>query len=98
MTGSSVALDTNQAIAILNDVPAAIAFYSTFAELCLPVIVLGELRYGALNSARVAENLERIDRLMQRCRVLSAGDATAASYARLRMALKQLARPIPEND
>lgn len=99
MSGNStVALDTNQAIAILNDVPAAVAFYGTFAELYLPVTVLGELRYGALNSGKVNQNLERIDRLVSRCKLLSVGDATAASYARLRLALKQMARPIPEND
>jgi predicted nucleic acid-binding protein len=49
MTGNSVVLDTNQATAILNDDRNAIAFYSTYSELCLPVTVLGELRYGATN-------------------------------------------------
>jgi tRNA(fMet)-specific endonuclease VapC len=91
-------LDTNQAIAILNDDPAAIAFYQSFAELCLPVIVMGELQYGALNSGRPAENLAKIDRLARRCTILNLTEATARSYARLRMALKKIAKPIPEND
>jgi tRNA(fMet)-specific endonuclease VapC len=98
MSGSSLALDTNQAIAILKDDPGALAFYSTFTELCLSVIVIGELRYGALNSSKVTENLGRLDRLVARCRVLVGTPATAASYARLRLLLKQLARPIPIND
>jgi tRNA(fMet)-specific endonuclease VapC len=98
MSGSSLALDTNQAIAILNDDPAALAFYAQYAELCLPVTVIGELRYGALNSAKVAENLARIDRLVARCRVLNTTDRTTQSYARLRIALKQAAKPIPMND
>jgi predicted nucleic acid-binding protein len=98
MSGSSIALDTNQAIAILNDVPAAVAFYGAFAELCLPVTVLGELRYGTLNSGKVNQNLERIDRLAGRCKLLGVGDVTATWYAKLRLALKRIARPIPEND
>lgn len=98
MIGNSVALDTNQAIAILNDDPSALSFYATFGEICLPVTVLGELRYGALNSRRIQENLDNIARLAIRCRLLAVDDATATRYARLRMALKKLARPIPEND
>jgi tRNA(fMet)-specific endonuclease VapC len=98
MIGNSAALDTNQAIAILNDVPAALAFYRGFAELTLPVVVLGELRFGALNSAKVAENLTKIDRLLARCRLLVTSDRTASVYAELRMALKRAATPIPQND
>ena len=98
MNGNSAALDTNQAIAILNDVPAAIAFYSTFDELILPATVIGELRFGALNSQRSTENLEKIDRLAARCRVLDTTATTAIAYAQIRMQLKQIGHPTPEND
>ena len=97
MSGSSLVLDTNQAIAILNDDRAALAFYSGIAELCLPVTVIGELRC-ALNSAKVADNIARLDRLIARCRILNSTQATANSYARLRLELKQIAKPVPMND
>jgi tRNA(fMet)-specific endonuclease VapC len=93
MNGNSAALDTNQAIAILNDSPAAIAFYSTFDELILPATVIGELRFGALNSQRSSENLEKVDRLAARCRVVDTTATTAIPYAQIRMQLKQIGHP-----
>jgi tRNA(fMet)-specific endonuclease VapC len=98
MTGNSLALDTNQAIHILNDVPVALAFYGGCGELMVPVTVSGELRFGAYNSRRRDENLEKIERLMSRCRVVSVTDATALEYARVRFELERIGNFIPEND
>ena len=98
MTGNSVALDTNQAVAILNDDPTSLHFYSAFSELAIPTPVLGELIYGALNSNKVAENLAAVDRLASRCRLLEIRKTTCTYYAQVRLALKQAGRPIPSND
>jgi predicted nucleic acid-binding protein len=43
----------------------------------LLVPVVGELRYGALNSRRAEENLAEVERLLARCRVLDVAVATA---------------------
>lgn len=67
-------------------------------EVLLPAPVIGELRYGALNSRRSAENLVEVERLVNRCRVLDITAMTAAVYARLRLRLKEKGKPIPEND
>lgn len=98
MSGNAVALDTNQAIAVLNDADGAGQWVSGFATVCLPIPVVGELRYGALNSRRAAQNVERIEALVARCTVLEVGLATADVYARVRRRLKQAGKPIPEND
>ena len=98
MSGDSVALDTTQAVHILNDVPEVVRRFSEADRLCLSVIVIGELRYGALNSARAKQNLERVERLIARCYVLSIDDEIAEAYARIRLSLKQQGTPIPEND
>jgi tRNA(fMet)-specific endonuclease VapC len=98
MIGSSLALDTNQAIDILNDVPAALAFYGALGELLLPMTVLGELRYGAFNSRRRDDNLKKIERLVARCRAVDVTDATSFEYARVRFELKRIGNFIPEND
>jgi predicted nucleic acid-binding protein len=63
MTGDSVALDTNIAIELLHDVVAVVQWLAAFSELSLPVTVLGELRYGALNSVRPAESIDAVERL-----------------------------------
>ena len=84
MSGNSVALDTSVAIAVLAGQAGTLLSQSR-EEILLPVPVIGELWYGALNSRRSAENLVEVERLVSRCRVLDIAAATAAVYARLRL-------------
>ena len=98
MTGSSVALDTNQAIRVLNDVAAVVAWLNSFSEVCLPVTVLGELRFGAMKPARPPANLSKIESLAARCRLRDIRGTTTERYARVRFDLLRKGRPIPEND
>jgi tRNA(fMet)-specific endonuclease VapC len=98
VTGSAIALDTNAAIALLGGDATASAAIKDFQLLCLPVQVIGELQYGAINSARPKENLQAIAGLLSRATVLVADQATATMYAEIRAALKSAGRPIPEND
>ena len=97
MSGDSVALDTSVAFALLAGQAGALVPQST-SQFLLPVPVIGELRYGALNSRRNTESLAEVERLVSHCRVLDVTSATATVYARLRLALKEKGRPIPENN
>ena len=47
MTGSHIALDTNEAIAVLNNTGDAGQWVAAFPTVYLPVPVVGELRFGA---------------------------------------------------
>lgn len=98
MSGARAALDTNVVIDLLNNDSRAIAWAHGFPEIYLPVPVLGELRFGAMNSARSVENLQRLDWLASRCRILDVRSSTTEPYARLRLDLRKRGRPIPEND
>ena len=98
MNGSSIALDTNEAIAVLNNTGDTGRWIAAFALVQLPVPVVGELRFGALNSRRANENRERIEALVKRCRVLDVNVTTAEVYAGVRLRLKRAGKPIPEND
>jgi tRNA(fMet)-specific endonuclease VapC len=62
------------------------------------VTVVAELRFGAMNAARAAANLQKIDDLISRCVVLDSTKETARIYAELRMQMKKPGRPIPQND
>lgn len=97
MSGSSVALDTSSAIAVLSG-QASDLLSRSIEQFLLPVPVVGELRYGALNSRRVAENLTSVERLVTNCQVLNITVETAVVYANLRCSLKEKGKPIPEND
>jgi len=98
VNGSSIALDTNEAIAVLNNAGDAGQWIAAFPVVYLPVPVVGELRFGALNSRRAHENRERVEALVARCGVLNANVTTAEVYAGVRFRLKQAGKPIPEND
>ena len=99
MSGSSrVALDTSAVIAILAGQGGTLLAQQQVEQFLLPAPVVGELRYGALNSRRVAENLAEVERLVSRCQILDVTAATAVVYADLRLSLKKKGSPIPEND
>lgn len=98
MTGSSVALDTNYAVHVLNDVAKIVDWLKGFSELCIPVTAIGELRFGALKSQRQQENLLKVESLAARCRILDTRATTAERYSRIRLDLFRKGRPIPEND
>ena len=93
-----VALDTNVAVAINNGRPREVAWVKTLTVVCLPTPVLGELLYGAANSARAAANRQQVLRLRALCQLLPVDEVVAEQYAIVRLALKARGRPIPEND
>jgi predicted nucleic acid-binding protein len=67
-------------------------------EVALPVIVLGEYRYG-IRQSRYRNRYERwLVGLVANCRVLSVDETTAKEYAEVRYELKRSGRPIPGND
>ena len=93
-----VAIDTNIAIKLLNGDEAIDRCLSIYSEICLPVIVVGELIFGALNSKRAEQNLERHKKLIQKVTILNISETTANTYANTRLILKKKGKPIPEND
>lgn len=97
-SGAKIALDTDVAVAILNEARGAWERVQKFDEIYLPVPAVGELRFGALNSGRPEENLRKVDFFLGRCRILDIRLSTTEAYARVRLALKKKGRPIPEND
>jgi len=89
-----VALDTNIAIAALKGETGVIKKLRNTTQIFLPLPVVGELLFGALNSRRAGTNLPRIQQFIQESIVLEMGSETASLYARTRMSLKQALLPI----
>ncbi len=67
-------------------------------ELAIPVIVLGEFRYGIRQSRSRLRYEEWLEDLVKRSWVLVVDEDTAAEYASVREELKRKGRPIPSND
>ena len=91
-------LDTNALSAFVDGDASVGEMLRLQARAAIPVIVLGEFRYGIAESrhrsayeAWLASHLQHFD-------VLAVTDETAVTYAALRVALKRSGRPIPAND
>ena len=69
-------------------------------EICLPFIVLGELRAGFAVGSRGAKNEAGLAIFLQspRARVLYADEQTTTHYARLFAYLRKNGTPVPTND
>ena len=93
-----IALDTSTAIRFLNGDTTITERVLALPEIVLPMIVVGELLFGAENSTRPLQNLPRYLEFISACEVVPIGRATATIYARTRLALKRKGRPIPMND
>ena len=91
-------LDTN-AVSALFSGDAAIGEALESAERHhLPVVVIGEYRYGLLRST-VRKHMELLlDTLIRESEVLRVDEATAEIYADVRDEVRRAGRPIPEND
>ena len=91
-------VDTNALSAVADNQPAAVRIFSEAASIELPVIVLGEYRFGIAHSRRRSEYEKWLDELIAVTRVLTVEAETSAHYARIRAELKKAGAPIPSND
>lgn len=93
-----VALDTSVAVRFLNGDAIVTERVLVLPEIVLPMIVIGELLFGAENSTRPLHKLPRYFEFISVCIAVPMGRETAAVYARTRLALKRKGRPVPMND
>lgn len=91
-------LDTNALSAAADDDPAIVPFLAAADQIAIPVIALGEYRYGIAQSRHQASYAEWLKGLLQDCMVLDANEPTTLHYAEITLELKQKGRPIPTND
>lgn len=91
-------LDTNAVSAWAGQDPGALKLIEAQEFLCLPVIVLGEFRFGLRGSRQRSVLEPHLSFLEQTVWVLDVTRETAEVYAAVRFELRQRGTPIPEND
>ena len=91
-------LDTNALSAAADEDPELIATLTRAHELAVPVIVLGEYRYGIAQSRHRARYERWLDGLIADCRVLDVTEETTHHYAAISFELREKGKPIPSND
>jgi tRNA(fMet)-specific endonuclease VapC len=93
-----VILDTNALSALLDKDSALLEVIRESSELALPVIVLGEFRFGIAISKRRDQYEAWLARDLTLFRVLPVIERTSIYYAAIRSELKASGSPIPAND
>lgn len=91
-------LDTNALSAAAEDEPGILAVWTSARQLALPVIVIGEYRFGIAQSRNRAHYQRWLKALVADCTVLEISDQTTHHYASIGLELKQAGKPIPTND
>lgn len=91
-------LDTNALSAFADGVAPVLQQIAAADELHVPVIVLGEYRFGITTSRRRREYERWLARGRSFWNVLPLVEETATHYASIRQQLKSAGGPLPAND
>ncbi len=91
-------LDTNAVSALLRGDPDLADLLGSSERHHLPVIVIGEYRYGLMRSRHRQALTAFLETLIRESLVLRVDDVTTVHYAAVRNELREAGRPIPEND
>lgn len=95
---SELALDTDAVSALLAGDAALLELLAGVARFALPVIVVGEYRFGLERSRHRKQLAAMLDELVAESDLLVVDDHTTLHYAQVREALRAKGRPLPEND
>lgn len=91
-------LDTNALSAFFDGTENAISIINQQQAIHLPVMVLGEYRFG-LKGSKLRKSIEpQLEAFINTCEVLAVMESTAKFYASIRHQLRTKDSPIPEND
>ncbi|MGH8674834.1 MAG: type II toxin-antitoxin system VapC family toxin [Burkholderiales bacterium] len=91
-------LDTNALSAFVDGQAGVGEILRRQARAAIPVIVLGEFRYGIAHSRHRSDYEAWLESHLPDFDVLEVTQETALAYAALRVRLKRSGRPIPAND
>ncbi len=94
------AIDTNRLGDFIKGDPAAVEFVQRCSELCVPLVVLGELRGGFRSGTRGLENERFLAQFLasERTSILFPDEDTTHHYATVYSQLRRIGRPVPVND
>lgn len=96
MSGKGYLLDTNIIIGLFANDQKITQQIQSVADIFIPVIVVGELFYGAESSLQKEKNKKVIQNLVDVSTILSCDVTTAIHYGQVKNELKKRGKPIPE--
>jgi tRNA(fMet)-specific endonuclease VapC len=96
MSGNCL-LDTNIIIALM-DGDRKVRLQTKSRSLYIPVIVIGELYYGAISSNRPQVSQKKLDAFLESITAIDCDSGTAWHFGHVKSQLRAKGRMIPDND
>ena len=91
-------LDTNALSAVADGEASAVAHIAKAERVAVPVVVLGEYRFGIAQSRHRASYESWLQEWIAAVIVLNIDEETTHSYSAIGLELKKKGKPIPAND
>ena len=91
-------VDTNVIIRLLNSDQRSVELFDMADEIYIPVIVAGELYYGAENSTKKQENTQIFSDFISQYNIVDIELPITKVYGEIKAQLKSGGFTIPEND
>lgn len=91
-------IDTNALSAAAEEHPGVMEILADVQQLALPVVVIGEYRYGIAQSRHRARYRRWLDSLINDCTVLDINEQSTHHYAAISTELRHAGKPLPTND
>jgi tRNA(fMet)-specific endonuclease VapC len=93
-------LDTNICIYFLNGDKSITEKMNTIAitDMTISIVTVAELQFGAFNSNKIKENLERIKYLRNIIKTINLNTAITEEYAKIKANLRKSGNPIDDFD
>ena len=96
--GSSLLLDSCGVIAYFKNNAGVHELLNQAETLYVPIVVYGELHYGAMKAINRSKRLEELEAFLSIVTLLRPTQETAEVYGEIRLQLSLIGKPIPEND
>jgi len=93
-----VILDTNGLSALAEGDSGLESVLRDASQLAIPVIVLGEYRYGISQSRHCLDYEKWLAEYLPKFRILDVDQRTTVSYSLVRSELRKAGTPVPSND
>jgi tRNA(fMet)-specific endonuclease VapC len=98
MVGNKYFLDSNVVIDLFRGNKKTLEFIQQDNFILVPVIVLGELLFGAENSLNPTKHYKQVNDFISDFEIINIDKETAKAYAEIKANLKKIGKPIPDND
>lgn len=98
MNGENYLLDTNIIIASFAGEKSVNEKIDAANKIFIPIIVVGELFFGAAKSSKKSDNIKKIKEFVKGSIIIEFGVKTAEIQGLIKKGLRKKGNPIPEND